>query len=166
MTECAGGDPFTEKLLLEASLEAIKTNAIIGMQDMGAAGITCSTSEMSAKGMHGMKIYLDQVPTRQQNMKAWEILLSESQERMLIVVEKGKEKSVIDVFEKWDIHCELIGEVTAGDRLQYFMNNELVADVPAESLVLGGGAPIYDREFREPKYLELIKKYTNESIAV
>src|SRR6185295_10591010 len=95
------GDPFMEKLLLEASLEAIETGAIIGMQDMGAAGIICSTSEMSAKGKHGMKIFLDRVPTRElnlgvggTNMKAWEILLSESQERMLIVVEKGKEQAV------------------------------------------------------------------------
>jgi phosphoribosylformylglycinamidine synthase len=158
------GDPFTEKLLLEASLEAIKTNAIIGMQDMGAAGITCSTSEMSAKGMHGMKIYLDQVPTRQLNMKPWEILLSESQERMLIVVEKGKEKLVTQVFEKWDLHCQQIGEVTLGDRLQYFMHGELVADVPAESLVLGGGAPIYDREIREPEYLKKINVFSIDEV--
>jgi phosphoribosylformylglycinamidine (FGAM) synthase-like enzyme len=82
------GDPFQEKLLLEASLEVIKTGAVVGMQDMGAAGITCSTSEMSAKGKSGMKVHLDKVPTRQENMKAWEILLSESQERMLIVVKE------------------------------------------------------------------------------
>jgi phosphoribosylformylglycinamidine synthase len=153
------GDPFTEKLLLEASLEAIETGAIIGMQDMGAAGITCSTSEMSAKGKHGMRIHLDLVPTRQQNMKAWEILLSESQERMLVVVKKGREQEVIAVYEKWDIHCERIGEVTAGDRLQYFMNDELVADVPAESLVLGGGAPVYEREYRQPEYFKHISEY-------
>lgn len=153
------GDPFTEKLLLEASLEAIETGAIIGMQDMGAAGITCSTSEMSAKGKHGMRIHLDLVPTRQQNMKAWEILLSESQERMLVVVKKGREQEVIAVYEKWDIHCEKIGEVTAGDRLQYFMNDELVADVPAESLVLGGGAPVYEREYRQPDYFRHISEY-------
>src|SRR5678816_2298470 len=100
------GDPFQEKLLLEASLEIIKTGAIVGMQDMGAAGITCSTSEMSAKGKHGMRINLDKVPTRQQNMKAWEILLSESQERMLVVVKKGREKEIEAVFDKWDLHCE------------------------------------------------------------
>jgi len=158
------GDPFQEKLLLEASLEVIKTGAVIGMQDMGAAGITCSTSEMSAKGKSGMKVWLDKVPTRQQNMKPWEILLSESQERMLIVVEKGKEKEVEAVFAKWDLHCVLIGEVIDGDRLQYYMHNELVADVPAESLVLGGGAPVYDREIKEPAYIAENKKFNIDSV--
>lgn len=146
------GDPFQEKLLLEASLEVIKTGAVVGMQDMGAAGITCSTSEMSAKGQHGMKIYLDKVPTRQKNMLPFEILLSESQERMLIVVKKGMERAVEQVFEKWDLHCAIIGEVTEGNTLEYFMNGELVASVPADTLVLGGGAPVYDREFRQPSY--------------
>src|ERR1043165_7129950 len=141
------GDPFQEKLLLEATLEVIKTGAVVGMQDMGAAGITCSTSEMSAKGEHGMNIWLDKVPTRQENMLPWEILLSESQERMLIVVKKGREKEVEAVFEKWDLNCEIIGEVTDTKRLKYFVKGELVADVPAESLVLGGGAPIYKREY-------------------
>ncbi len=158
------GDPFQEKLLLEASLEVIKTGAVVGMQDMGAAGITCSTSEMSAKGKSGMKVWLDKVPTRQQNMKPWEILLSESQERMLIVVKKGMEKEVEAVFEKWDLHCAIIGEVTTGDRLQYFMGTELVADVPAESLVLGGGAPVYEREYKEPAYFEENKKFDIESV--
>src|SRR5690606_24756722 len=106
------GDPFEEKKLLQACLETITTGAVIGMQDMGAAGITCSTSEMSAKGEHGMIIHLDKVPTRQDNMKPWEMLLSESQERMLIVLEKGREQAVIDIFKKWDTHCEQIGEVT------------------------------------------------------
>lgn len=160
------GDPFQEKLLLEASLEAIRTGAVVGMQDMGAAGITCSTSEMSAKGKHGMKIYLDKVPTRQAGMKSWEILLSESQERMLVVVQKGKEQTIEEVFDKWDLHCTIIGEVTEGDRLQYYMHGELVADVPAESLVLGGGAPVYKREVKEPAYLQEIKKFNAENIAV
>lgn len=160
------GDPFQEKLLLEASLEAIKTGAVVGMQDMGAAGITCSTSEMSAKGKHGMKIYLDRVPTRQQNMKGWEILLSESQERMLVVVEKGKEKEIEAVFEKWDLHAVIIGEVTAGDRLEYFMHGELVADVPAESLVLGGGAPVYHREYKEPAYFAELQSFDPATIPV
>lgn len=146
------GDPFQEKLLLEASLEVIKTGAVVGMQDMGAAGITCSTSEMSAKGKSGMKVWLDKVPTRQANMKPWEILLSESQERMLIIVEKGKEAEVEKVFEKWDLHCAVIGEVTDSGILEYYMNGELVASIPAESLVLGGGAPVYDREYKEPAY--------------
>ncbi len=158
------GDPFQEKLLLEASLEVIKTGAVVGMQDMGAAGITCSTSEMSAKGKSGMKVWLDKVPTRQQNMKPWEILLSESQERMLIVVKKGMEKEVEAVFEKWDLHCAIIGEVTEGDRLQYFMGSELVADVPAESLVLGGGAPVYDREYKEATYFAENKKFNIDSV--
>lgn len=154
------GDPFQEKLLLEASLEVIKTGAVVGMQDMGAAGITCSTSEMSAKGKSGMKVWLDKVPTRQANMKPWEILLSESQERMLIVVEKGKEKEVEAVFEKWDLHCAIIGEVTDTGILEYYMDGELVAKIPAESLVLGGGAPVYDREFKEPAYFAANKKYS------
>jgi phosphoribosylformylglycinamidine synthase len=158
------GDPFQEKLLLEASLEVIKTGAVIGMQDMGAAGITCSTSEMSAKGEHGMDIWLDKVPTRQSNMLSWEILLSESQERMLIVVEKGKEKAVEAVFEKWDLNCEIIGVVTDTKRLKYFVKGELVADVPAESLVLGGGAPVYKREYKEPAYFAESKKFKIENI--
>ena len=146
------GDPFQEKLLLEATLEVIKTGAVVGMQDMGAAGIICSNSEMSAKGEHGMRIDLDKVPTRQDHMKPYEILLSESQERMLIVVYKGREKEVEAVFDKWDLNCAVIGEVTDTKRLEYFMNGELVADVPADDLVLGGGAPVYEREYREPAY--------------
>lgn len=160
------GDPFEEKKLLEACLEMIPTGALIGMQDMGAAGITCSTSEMSAKGEHGMVIHLDKVPTRQANMKPWEMLLSESQERMLIVVKKGREAEVQKIFDKWDIHCVQIGEVTKDTNLKYYMNGELVADVPAESLVLGGGAPVYEREYSEPKYFREINKFNPDSIAV
>ena len=160
------GDPFEEKKLLEACLEMIPTGALIGMQDMGAAGITCSTSEMSAKGEHGMIIHLDKVPTRQKDMKPWEMLLSESQERMLIVVKKGREEEVQKIFDKWDIHCVQIGEVTKDLNLKYYMNGELVADVPAESLVLGGGAPIYEREYSEPRYFEEIKKFNPDSIPV
>jgi phosphoribosylformylglycinamidine synthase II len=160
------GDPFEEKKLLEACLEMIPTGALIGMQDMGAAGITCSTSEMSAKGEHGMIIHLDKVPTRQANMKPWEMLLSESQERMLIVVKKGREADVQKIFDKWDIHCVQIGEVTTDKNLKYYMNGELIADVPGESLVLGGGAPIYTREYEEPKYFEEIKKFDINSVAV
>jgi phosphoribosylformylglycinamidine synthase len=135
------------------------------MQDMGAAGITCSTSEMSAKGEHGMNIWLHKVPTRQAGMHPFEILLSESQERMLVVVEKGKEDVVKKVFDKWDLNCEQIGEVTAGGRLKYYMNEELVADVPADVLVLGGGAPIYKREFKEPAYYAESKKFDIASVA-
>jgi phosphoribosylformylglycinamidine synthase len=159
------GDPFQEKLLLEATLEVIKTGAVIGMQDMGAAGITCSTSEMSAKGEHGMNIWLHKVPTRQAGMHPFEILLSESQERMLVVVEKGKEDLVKKVFDKWDLNCEQIGEVTAGNRLKYYMYDELVADVPADVLVLGGGAPVYTREYKEPAYFAELKKFNMANVA-
>lgn len=158
------GDPFTEKLLLEASLEVIETGAVIGMQDMGAAGIICSTSEMSAKGEHGMEIHLDLVPVRQQNMKPWEILLSESQERMLIVVKKGMEEAVLKVFEKWDLNCVNIGTVTKGGMLKFFMSGEKVAEVPAESLVLGGGAPVYEREYSEPPDFASRKEFSMEKI--
>src|SRR5438045_9644483 len=103
LTAVQVGDPFQEKKLLEACLEVIQTGAVVGMQDMGAAGIICSTSEMSAKGESGMRIDLDKVPTRQKNMKAWELLLSESQERMLLVAKKGREKEVLKIFDKWEI---------------------------------------------------------------
>lgn len=158
------GDPFQEKLLLEASLEAIQTGAIVGMQDMGAAGITCSTSEMSAKAGCGMRIDLSKVPTRQANMKAWEILLSESQERMLIVCEPGRASEILDVFDKWDLPCAEIGVTTEGGRLEYYYEGELVADVPAETLVLGGSAPVYVREQREPAYFEKIRQFDPQQI--
>ncbi len=160
------GDPFQEKLLLEASLELAKTDAVVGMQDMGAAGITCSTSEMSAAGNVGMRIDLDKVPTRQSNMKDWEILLSESQERMLVVVEKGKESVVKKIFDKWDLNCELIGEVTDGDSLEFFQNGLCVASVPPSSLVLGGGAPVYEREYKEPAYFKKYKEFNIDKISV
>lgn len=153
------GDPFTEKLLLEATLEALETGVIVGCQDMGAAGITCSTSEMAAKGEVGMDVWLDKVPMRQSDMIPFEILLSESQERMLFVVEKGKEQAVFDVFEKWDLHAEQIGVVTEGDTLRYLFHDEVVAEIPAQSLVLGGGAPVYEREQQEPAYFAEIRKY-------
>ena len=159
------GDPFQEKLLLEATLEIIKTGAVVGMQDMGAAGITCSTSEMSAKSGTGMIINLDLVPTRQQNMHAWEILLSESQERMLVVVKKGREKEIEAIFDKWDLECARIGEVTDSGRLEYFRHGTKVADVPAFSLVLGGGAPVYDREYTRPAYMDDIKAFTPPAVA-
>lgn len=153
------GDPFQEKLLLEATLELAQTDAVVGMQDMGAAGITCSTSEMSAKGEHGMKVWLHKVPTRQENMKPFEILLSESQERMLVVVKKGQEKVVEEIFEKWDLHCAIIGEVTDTKMLEYYMYDELVAHIPADVLVLGGGAPVYERSYKEPAYFKKQKSF-------
>ncbi len=160
------GDPFTEKLLLEATLELIDTGAVIGMQDMGAAGIICSTSEMSAKGKHGMNIWLDKAPLRQANMHPWEICLSESQERMLVVAKKGMEDIVHQVFDKWDLNCTQIGQVIEGNDLNFYFKGELVAQVPAESLVLGGGAPVYEREYTEPAYMQLNRAFNPETVPV
>ncbi|MTI89731.1 MAG: phosphoribosylformylglycinamidine synthase subunit PurL [Balneolaceae bacterium] len=153
------GDPFTEKLLLEASLEVLKTGAVVGMQDMGAAGIACSTSEMTDKGGQGMKIDLDKVPAREDGMTAYELLLSESQERMLIVAEKGREQEVIDVYEKWDLHGVVIGEVVDTENVTYWKEGEIKADIPAEHLVLGGGAPQYVRETKKPGYLDEVQNF-------
>lgn len=158
------GDPFMEKLLLEATLELNKSGAVVGMQDMGAAGIICSTSEMSEKGAHGMKINLDKVPLRQQDMIPFEILLSESQERMLVVVEKGKGEIVEKIFDKWDLNCAIIGEVIKEDKLYFYMHDELVAEVPASTLVLGGGAPVYEREYKEPAYYKEYQKFNIDSV--
>jgi len=150
------GDPFAEKLLLEATLEAIATGYVVGIQDMGAAGLTCSSSEMSARaiektGKGGMELNLDLVPTRETNMTAYEIMLSESQERMLIVAEKGREQALIDIFEKWDINAVVIGKVTSDGMLRVKHHGNIVAEIPASSLVLGGGAPVYYREAKEKK---------------
>ena len=158
------GDPFQEKLLLEATLELGKSGAIVGMQDMGAAGIICSTSEMSEKGGSGMVIDLDKVPLRQQNMEAWEILLSESQERMLVCVKKGQEETVEKIFEKWDLNCAKIGEVIDEDMLYFHWKGELVAQVPAASLVLGGGAPVYERSYKEPAYYQQAKEFSKDKV--
>lgn len=160
------GDPFQEKKLLEACLEVIQTGAVVGMQDMGAAGIICSTAEMSAKGGVGMRIDLDKVPTRQPNMKTWELLLSESQERMLLVAQKGREAEVQRVFEKWDLPCSVIGEVTDDGLLRFYMNGELEAELPAEELVLGGGAPQYERAYREPAYFSKIAAFNASTVPV
>lgn len=160
------GDPFQEKKLLEACLEVLRTGAVVGMQDMGAAGIICSTAEMSAKGEVGMRIDLDKVPTRQQNMKTWELLLSESQERMLMVVHKGQEEQVIRIFEKWDLPCAEIGEVTGDGLLKFYMHGELEAEIPAYELVLGGGAPQYERAYREPAYLANIRAFNPDTVPV
>ena len=158
------GDPFTEKLLLEASLEIIRKGYLIGIQDMGAAGISCSTSEMSAKGKSGMKIDLDKVPLREDGMSAYEIMLSESQERMLCVVKKGYEDRVRDVFEKWDLHCEIIGEVINDDKLFINYKGKLEAEMPPFELVLGGGAPVYVREQKEPSYIKDKRKFDLSSL--
>ncbi len=153
------GDPFTEKLLLEATLEIIKHDWLIGIQDMGAAGIACSTSEMSEKGNSGMKIDLNKVPLREKGMSAYEIMLSESQERMLCTVKKGFEEDVKRIFNKWDLNCEIIGEVTDDGNINIFYNGKEEANLPAFDLVLGGGAPVYLRDSKEPKYLDETRKF-------
>ena len=158
------GDPFTEKLLLEATLEIIKNDWLIGIQDMGAAGISCSTSEMSAKGESGMKINLDKVPLREKGMTAYEIMLSESQERMLCCVKKGYEDRVKEVFEKWDLHCEIIGEVTDDKTLHIDYQGERKVTMPSFDLVLGGGAPVYTREQKEPEYLKETRKFDSKTL--
>ncbi len=158
------GDPFTEKLLLEATLEVIRKGYIVGIQDMGAAGISCSTTEMSAKGNHGMDIDLTKVPLRETGMTAYEIMLSESQERMLVVAKKEFEKEVKEVFAKWDLHCETIGVVTKERvvRVKYLGEDKAVLD--PYDLVLGGGAPQYDRETKRPAYLDETMKFDQNSL--
>jgi len=152
------GDPFTEKLLLEATLEIIEKNLIVGIQDMGAAGITCSSTEMSAKGKAGVEIHIDKVPVREPGMTPYEILLSESQERMLVCVKKGKEDAVREVFDKWGLDSTIIGQVTSDGLMTCKLNGRVVSQAPSESLVLGGGAPVYHRETRRPAYLDKLAK--------
>jgi phosphoribosylformylglycinamidine synthase len=158
------GDPFTEKLLLEGTLELIKQGLIVGVQDMGAAGITCSTSEMSARANTGMNVNLDKVPLREKGMTAYEIMLSESQERMLVVVKKGDEAAVKAICEKWDLRSETIGEVTNAPLLKVYHNGDQVASIPSEILVLGGGAPVYRRESRKPDYIRELRSLEPNSL--
>ncbi|MBP7215297.1 MAG: phosphoribosylformylglycinamidine synthase subunit PurL [Candidatus Kapabacteria bacterium] len=167
------GDPFAEKTMLEALLEMLDTGVLVGVQDMGAAGISSSTSEMSARGDVGMLIDLDKVPLRENEMSAYEIMLSESQERMLLVIEKGKDAIAQKIAQKWDVPLTQVGEVIAEENLKIYRNGKLVVDVPAKSLVLGGGAPQYDRETKRPHYLDelnnydfnkLENKYSNEEL--
>ena len=158
------GDPFTEKLLMEASLELCKKLWLVGIQDMGAAGITCSCSEMSAKGESGIKIDLDKVPLREDSMNAYEIMLSESQERMLVVIEQGFDKELNAIFEKWELDCTRVGEVTDTGMLEVYHHGNKVAEIPSEELVLGGGAPQYDMPVREPAYFSEINNFTIDAI--
>jgi len=158
------GDPFTEKLLLEASLELCKKNWLIGMQDMGAAGITCSSSEMSAKGKCGMTLNADLIPCREPGMTAYELMLSESQERMLVVIRKGFEEELKTIFEKWDLNCTQIGEVNDTGMLEINEAKKRVSEIPAWELVLGGGAPEYDLPAREPEYLSQVNNLDVESL--
>jgi len=158
------GDPFTEKLLLEATLEAIGTGHVVGVQDMGAAGLTCSSTEMSAKGGVGMNLYLERVPVREEEMTSYEIMLSESQERMLMVVQKGHEETILKIFTKWDLPAVCVGEVVSGNLVSVFHKGELKAEVPAPSLVLGEGAPVYIREAKEPEYLQRTRIFDARSL--
>lgn len=158
------GDPFMEKLLLEACLELMKTDALIGVQDMGAAGLTCSTCETAARGNSGIQIDLQKVPRREEGMIPYETMLSESQERMLIIAKKGKEKIVEDIFEKWDLHAVKIGEVSEGHLMKVYNGNELVAEIPAKALADDG--PIYKREEQEPAYLKETRAFKIEQIPV
>ena len=165
------GDPFLEKLLLEACLEAMQTGAIVGIQDMGAAGLTCSTCEMGARGAVGIEIELDRVPQREQGMSAYEIMLSESQERMLLVAERGREHEVFGVFEKWGLDAVTVGSVIREPRLRVLEHGHIVADIPNTSLT--DDAPVYQRPMQawsasvpkdKPQWLQLGKgrDYTPE----
>lgn len=158
------GDPFMEKLLMEASLEAIQKKLLVGIQDMGAAGISCATSEMSAKGKTGMDVDLDKVPLRETEMNAYEIMLSESQERMLVVPEQGKEEELISIFHKWGLNAVEIGVVTSDEMITIRKDGKIKAQIPAESLVLGGGAPRYVREEKRPAYLDEVERFSIGSI--
>ncbi len=148
------GDPFTEKLLLEACLELFRTDYVIGIQDMGAAGLTSSSFEMAGRSGSGMIMHLDKVPAREEGMTPYEFMLSESQERMLICAKKGTEEKIIEIFEKWDLDCAVIGEVTDTGRMELFWHGEKVADVPVDPV--SEEAPVLDRPTKRPAYLDEI----------
>ena len=151
------GDPFLEKLLLEACLEAMRSGAIEGIQDMGAAGLTSSSVEMAARAGTGLELYLDDVPQREDNMTAYEMLLSESQERMLITAKSGHEKELVKIFKKWDLDAVVIGKVVKGNRLKIFHLDELTADLPIDKLT--ASAPLYDRKREKPitEHIKIVK---------
>jgi phosphoribosylformylglycinamidine synthase len=144
------GDPFYEKLLLEATLEVIQAGLVVGIQDMGAAGLTCSSSEMAGKGGVGIELDLEHVPIRESGITPYEIMLSESQERMLLIVEPADLEAVLDIFHKWDLDASVIGLVTADKLLRVRLRGEVLAEIPAETLVLGCSAPVYEREQKAP----------------
>ena len=160
------GDPFAEKLLLEATLELAGTEALVSIQDMGAAGLTCSTCEMAAAGEVGMEIDLDRVPLREQEMEPWEIMLSESQERMLLVAKKGLEDRIHEVFDRWELQAVEIGRITGDGRIRIIHQGEEIVDVPAWDLVLGGGAPQYRRESRRPAKLDELAAFQCSDLPV
>jgi len=157
------GDPFAEKLLLEACLELFKTDYIVGIQDMGAAGLTSSSFEMAGRSGSGMIMHLDKVPAREEGMQPFEFMLSESQERMLICAKKGYEDKVVEIFRKWDLNAEIIGEVTATGNMELFWHGERVANMPVQPV--SEQAPIYDRPTKEPTYLASIKTTTINDFA-
>lgn len=150
------GDPFTEKLLLEACLELFKKDLIIGIQDMGAAGLTSSSFEMAGRSGSGMILHLDKVPMREEGMGPYELMLSESQERMLICAKKGTEKEVMEIFQKWELDVAIIGEVTDSGNMELFWYGEKCAQIPIAEL--SENAPILDREVRKPKYIDEVQK--------
>ena len=150
------GDPFMEKLLLEACLEVMKSDALIGIQDMGAAGLTCSTCEMGSRGGAGIEIDVVHVPQRETGMTAYEIMLSESQERMLLVVKRGREREVEEIFEKWDLHAAHIGEVTDDGLMRVRERGQVVAEIPTAALT--DDAPVYKRPMQRPAYLDEVQK--------
>jgi phosphoribosylformylglycinamidine synthase subunit PurL len=157
------GDPFMEKLVCEACLELLATGCVAGIQDMGAAGLTCSTCETAARAGTGIEIELDKVPQRVSNMTSYEIMLSESQERMLIIVKKGREAEVQRIFDKWDLPWAEIGFVTDTGRMVVKQGGNVVADIPAKKIA--DESPIYQRESREPKYLAEVRAFTLDGVA-
>jgi len=157
------GDPFMEKLVCEACLELLATGAVAGIQDMGAAGLTCSTCETAARAGTGIEIELDKVPQRAPNMTPYEIMLSESQERMLIIVQKGREAEVKRIFDKWDLPWAEIGSVTGSGRMVVRHHGEKVADIPAKKLA--DEAPVYEPESCEPAYLKAVRAFTLAGLA-
>src|SRR3954471_7179644 len=157
------GDPFMEKLVMEACLELLATGAVAGIQDMGAAGLTCSTCETAARAGTGIEIELTKVPQRAPNMTPYEIMLSESQERMLIIVKKGREDEVKRIFDKWDLPWAEVGRVTDTGRMVVRNNGAVVADIPAKKLA--DEAPVYQREFREPEYIKAVRAFRLDGIA-
>ena len=148
------GDPFTEKRLLEACLELMETGAVISIQDMGAAGLTCSAVEMGDKGGLGIRLYLDRVPVREENMTAYEMMLSESQERMLMVLNPALEAEAKAVFDKWDLDCAVVGKVTDDGIMRLKMNGEVVGELPIDPLA--EGAPVYNRPMERAAYIDEI----------
>jgi len=156
------GDPFMEKLLLEACLEVMKSDALIGIQDMGAAGLTCSTCEMGSRGGAGVDIDVSLVPQRETGMTPYEIMLSESQERMLMVVKRGREAEVERIFEKWDLHAARVGEVTADGKLRVRNRGDVVAEIPNRSLT--DDAPLYRRPMAEPAYIKAAQQLSVVSL--